>query len=448
MFIQAVAKPAFDLVRIVAKPVFDLAKTEIFAKLETAFVLAYLFLYSKGIIVLVLTGGATEGDGAADWDFGILTLFWMFNYLVTASLVILKWDVLKDRFLAIICHNYFFWVFLMFVMLSTIWSEKPQETIKASIGLIGTVLFGVYIVCRYTFKEQINILLIFFGIVLVTSILFMGVPGYGIDTGKHAGAIRGIYSHKNIFGQAMTLSTATFLIYTKAKFCVDRRLAYLGFATSFAMVVGSKSSSSLLYTILLIALIHAIEVLRFRGQLFAWSLVSLASLYFFIVTWQETIMNFILGLLGKDPTLTGRTDIWDVILSKIQERLWLGYGFDGFWHGIYGESFYVRNAVRWDLPNSHNGFLDLALGLGIIGLALLMLTLWITLIKGLVLLKTDFSWIHVWPVMFIFYTLMINMSESSLGGQNSSQTIFLTIAVTTTSIEFSKLFGPAAQLND
>jgi len=425
----------------VAKPVFDVAKTELFEKFEKAFIILYLILYSKGVITLLLTGGSTEGDGAGDFDFGILKLFWLINYLITASLFVVKWDVIKDRLAIVVSSNYFYWVFLMFLFLSTIWSYRPDETIKASIAMCGTVLFGVYIVCRYSLKEQIKLFLWFFGIVISLSILFMLIPGYGIDMGKHAGAVRGIYSHKNIAGQIAVLSSATFLICVKGKLLENQKLAYLGFTLSLAMVIASKSSSSLLYALVLIALINAIQVLSLRGNLFVWSLVSLGGLYFLVSTWAETIMNSALGLVGKDATFSGRTDIWDVIIDKIQEELWLGYGFDGFWHGIYGESLYVRNALRWNLPNSHNGYLDLTLGIGIVGAALLALVIWVTFVKGLAVLKTNFSWANTWGFIYIFYLLMINMSESSLGSPNSLQTIFMTISIVTVSVEFSNLFS-------
>ncbi|MEM9766601.1 MAG: O-antigen ligase [Cyanobacteria bacterium P01_D01_bin.71] len=425
----------------VAKPVFDIAKTELFEKLEKAFIIFYLILFSRGIAALILTGGASEGDSSGDFDFGILTLFWMLNYVITAGLFIVKWDAVKDRLVPIIFNNYFYWIFLMFIMLSTIWSERPDETFKASVGMVGTVMFGVYIVSRYKLQEQIKLLTLFFGIVIGLSILMVFVPGYGIDPGKHAGAVRGIYTHKNIFGPIATLSCSTFLIYFKTSFCENKKLAYLGFLTSFALVVASRSSSSLLYTVLLVALIHSIAILRLSGQLFAWALAGFAALYFFVTTWWNAIFTYILGLLGRDATLTGRTDIWDVVTEKIQERLWLGYGFDGFWHGIYGESQYVRNALRWNLPNSHNGFLDLTLGIGIIGFALLLLTLWVTFIKNIAILRNKFAWAYTWPLAYIFYMSMINMSESSLAIQNNIQTILMTICIASVSVEFDGLFG-------
>lgn len=444
MFLQDVAKPVFDL----AKPVFDLAKTEQFEKLEKAFIVLYLMLFSRGMITLLLTGGATEGDGSGEFDFGIFNVLWLLNYLITAGLYVVKWDAIKERLATIVLSNYFYWVFVMFLMLSMVWSERPDETIKASIGMIGTVMFGVYTASRFNLREVIKLIALFFGIVICLSILMMMVPGYGIDAGgKHAGALRGIYSHKNILGPIMTLSCATFLIYAKSNFCSNKKLAYLGCLVSFAMVVGSRSSSSLMYTVLLLILVNAIEILRLRGQSFVWSLITLGGLYFFISAWGNTIANFALSALGKDPTLTGRTDIWAVILAKIQERPWLGYGFDGFWHGIYGESLYVRNALMWDLPNSHNGFLDLILGVGIVGIALLILVIWVTFIKGIAILRTNFAWEHAWAVVYIFYLLMINTSESSLANQNDMQTVLMTIAFAATAVEFDRLFSPT-ELSD
>ena len=107
--------PAITFFQDVTRPVFDFAKTDLFAKLEKAFILIYLLLFSRGIVTLVLTGGSSEGDGGGDFDFGILTLLWMLNYLITAGLFIVKWDAIKDRLLAVISNNYFYWVFLMFI---------------------------------------------------------------------------------------------------------------------------------------------------------------------------------------------------------------------------------------------------------------------------------------------------------------------------------------------
>jgi exopolysaccharide production protein ExoQ len=76
----------------------------------------------------------------------------------------------------------------------------------------------------------------------------------------------------------------------------------------------------------------------------------------------------LLGLLGKDPTLTNRTVMWSELL-KFDTNPIFGAGYDSFWQG-------ERLAVLWDRywwkPNeAHNGYLETYLNLGLVGLFLL-----------------------------------------------------------------------------
>ena len=75
-----------------------------------------------------------------------------------------------------------------------------------------------------------------------------------------------------------------------------------------------------------------------------------------------------LQLLHRDEGLTGRLNLWNAVLLAISKRLWLGYGFNAFWQGMKGESGYVLTAVGWAPKYAHNGFLDLVLDLGLLGL--------------------------------------------------------------------------------
>jgi hypothetical protein len=73
---------------------------------------------------------------------------------------------------------------------------------------------------------------------------------------------------------------------------------------------------------------------------------------------------------AEDHTGTGRVKLWLALGDMIWHRPWLGYGFGGFWLGRDGPSAYVLETVGWATPNGHNGFLDLWLDLGAVGLLL------------------------------------------------------------------------------
>jgi exopolysaccharide production protein ExoQ len=77
----------------------------------------------------------------------------------------------------------------------------------------------------------------------------------------------------------------------------------------------------------------------------------------------------LIATLGKDPTLTGRTDIWRAVLSVPNSRL-VGAGYESFWLGS-------RLSILWQafanfhLQEAHSGYVELFLNLGWIGIGLL-----------------------------------------------------------------------------
>jgi O-antigen ligase len=72
--------------------------------------------------------------------------------------------------------------------------------------------------------------------------------------------------------------------------------------------------------------------------------------------------------LGRDPTLTGRTVIWDVVLS-VRGNALVGTGFESFWMGRRLHR--VWELTMTGLQEAHNGYLELYLNLGWIGVILL-----------------------------------------------------------------------------
>src|ERR1700721_30572 len=68
------------------------------------------------------------------------------------------------------------------------------------------------------------------------------------------------------------------------------------------------------------------------------------------------------SVLGRDNTLTGRTEVWAAVLPEMERHALLGYGFGSFWTDA--------RRLLYDIPTSHNGYLDILLELGALGLAL------------------------------------------------------------------------------
>ena len=110
-----------------------------------------------------------------------------------------------------------------------------------------------------------------------------------------------------------------------------RSLIYLMIvALCVAVAFLSKSTTSLL----VIAIFVAIDIL---GRLYlrggglralgvVGAVVGAAVVIFFLL--NEAMF---LEMLGKDPTLTGRTEIWPYVIDNIYQRPLFGWGYFGFW---------------------------------------------------------------------------------------------------------------------
>jgi O-antigen ligase len=133
-----------------------------------------------------------------------------------------------------------------------------------------------------------------------------------------------------------------------------------------------------------------------------------------LVTLVAVYSEPVFTMLGRDPTLTGRTDIWSAVLHSGSERPWLGYGYNAFWQEWNGPSAAVLTEIGWEAPNSHNGLLDLWLELGFAGVGALLIGLISAARAGLLSARRAPTIAGLWPLVFLSYLVLINVSMSVL----------------------------------
>ena len=86
----------------------------------------------------------------------------------------------------------------------------------------------------------------------------------------------------------------------------------------------------------------------------------------------------ILELLGRDASLTNRTELWDVVLAQVTDPI-VGAGFMSFWTG-------ARMQAIWDgmgragINQAHSGYIEQYMNLGFVGVGfisvLMVSSLW------------------------------------------------------------------------
>jgi O-antigen ligase len=119
-------------------------------------------------------------------------------------------------------------------------------------------------------------------------------------------------------------------------------------------------------------------------------------------------------------TLTGRTDFWPQILAKIMHRPLLGYGVGGFWQPWRGSDNPAADIIvaksLFRPQHSHNGFLELGVELGFLGLLLFVISLFSNIAKAIMHLSYTKQPEGGLPLLLLTYALMTNLTETGLLG--------------------------------
>lgn len=343
----------------------------------------------------------------------------------------------------------FLGILFLIILVSATWSDIPDLTLRRSISLLWTACFGFYFGKRFTLNEQLHLLAWMCGIAVVLSFLTAallpqyGVMGRGIsitaETIAHSGSWRGIYIHKNVLGRVMVLSSMVFFLLAQGN-QKYRWVAWTGFILSFGLIVLCTSKTSIVILFTLMILVNLYKSLRLNYTLlipFSISIVSLAGVTATIIL---GIAEEVLGAMGKDMTLTGRTELWTLVIEKIGERPWGGYGFNAFWLGVGSPSEIIWRELNWEVPHSHNGFLDLCLDIGLIGLLVFILAFSLVYLRGIAWVRFTRNTDSLWPITYLSFLVLANLTESSLLRQK-----FLIVLLVSITLSIPKIWGETYQ---
>jgi exopolysaccharide production protein ExoQ len=299
-------------------------------------------------------------------------------------------------------------------------SQQPTRTISSGALLLSGVLLLYYIMSRYCVDQVLELLFVLGTLTIVASIVFaLALPQYGLDQmGGHAEAWKGIFSAKNYLGNmALFFLTVAVSYRGRTPFLRAVRIAQILFC--LAAIAFSRAATAYLLTAIYIVLFVMMRTLRgFRKKdYFVVCLLLLVVLSAFTATvliWPDTLIS----LLGKDITLTGRTGIWIAVTESIVKRPLLGYGYQAFWLGLEGESYRVILAVSWVLAQAQNGFLDVMLEMGLLGLTIVLLVFAFAFRDAIVCLLQSRDDAHLraveWYLTIVVLTLIYNLDESFL----------------------------------
>jgi O-antigen ligase len=310
---------------------------------------------------------------------------------------------------------------------STFWSIDAGATFRRSIWLALTMSFSLYLAWRYSWRRLVEVLGYGFIALIVGSFATALIaPSVGIMSAEHPGAWSGLWTHKNTLGGIMALGVA--IGAAAAVVARERRNLWIGVALgAFVLVILSTSKTALIASALGLAIMAACALMR-RGPVAA-IVVSAGALGAIVLGAGIVLLapDLLVGALGRDLTLTGRTDIWEAAARFVEAKPWLGYGYYAFWLPDEGPAYWVRQAVNWQVASAHSGWLELALGMGRIGVALFALQLLATMKRGAATILDTHA--GLWAPAFLATFALYTLSESHvLQANNLFWTIYVAVA--------------------
>ena len=279
------------------------------------------------------------------------------------------------------------------MLLSVAWSAYLWDSIRGGsqlllASLIGTAMF-IDSPTEVGMARLRSVAVCFVVLSVLFSLAFPGLAtiagGYG---GVYQGALRGILTDKNPFGNALSSIMVMLLVTAQIGRGSWVRSPYVAAIVAGLVMLWLSQSATSMIAFLIPALLFAVNrtVLDHTPNAGLRLLLVIigavgAGLVAFV---GPTLLAEMVGSVGRDATFTGRTEIWDLTWRAALQRPLLGYGYLSFWQDYIGDNGLLARLGMWQVAEAHNGYIEALLSAGFVGLTLVVLVLGYLLVRSFV----------------------------------------------------------------
>ena len=192
------------------------------------------------------------------------------------------------------------------------------------------------------------------------------------------GSWNGLFWHRNHAGNIFAYFNMIFLLGLLADESPTRKqkvIFALFYLLSAVLVFRSHSATGVILFLFLHFVVAVIMIwLRFHERIKPWHYYASAALLLagFLIFITNT--GFFFGLLGRSANMTGRVPLWQYLFSNFYlQRPILGYGYGALWmQRSFRILMQTRHGWHFQVFFADNGFLDILLNMGLVGLLLFM----------------------------------------------------------------------------
>jgi O-antigen ligase len=374
------------------------------------------------IIVLVLGTGALQSlivDSSSSKAISegnpFLQVVWACIYVITA----IRAGQQPRAILEMIRSNKLLIGLVLLTFFSAAWSADPGLTLRRSIALLATTLFGVDFAVRYSLRDQLRLLAVALGgVVLLSVVVQVFFPGQILTVDMlYPDAWVGLFGQKNEFGRIVVL--ATLVVLTAVRKSVGGIIiTVLALVTAIGLIIAAQSMTSFVALVGMILVMQFAPTLRWSArirravQVFG-TIIALPAFYA-LIHFRDSVTE----LMGRNASLTGRVKIWGLSVASIALKPILGYGYSAFWPAS-AEAMRIDVAINWTVPHAHDAYIELALELGLVGLGLYVGAYLLAIKRAALYMRMERDNSAKWPLVYLCFVLLYSFTENYVLAPNT-----------------------------
>lgn len=376
-----------------------------------------LILITAALTYPIIEGHPSALQGAASGGWTRL-VFFSIAYLLAGVLVLPYFSTV----LATVRRMWVYLVLLVLIISSASWSTYPDKVFFNFIHGIGLLLVAASAALYASTRETgffAPVALVTTGIVVVSALVVYVNPGMGIEPIDPWGVVvqrwRGITSNSNTLGSTAATAICCSLIVSFAHPSRARRLFSLVSIpfSAYVLIIGCKSMTSTVGAIAFVGVFLLLLSMEKDRPGTRWlKLCALGTLTFlglcmlFLVNPDISLTDLFFKATGRSKTLTGRTLLWQTAMYLIDMKPLLGWSFDS----IASARKFLSGTMAYG--QFHNGYLDLTVRGGVVGLFLLLLMLIRSIRMGFRQVASNYRKAAGTLALLVFI-LIVNLAESN-----------------------------------
>jgi O-antigen ligase len=348
-------------------------------------------------------------------------------------------------FCEIVRQNIWIFVFLLYCGVSAVWSDYPGVSLKRFIKNIGNIVMVLIVITEIHPKNAFRLLIKRFSYILLplSVVLYKYFSHLGRAYNSFNGKliVTGITNNKNTLGAVCLISSMFYiwnLFLNKEYQGFERKFEYYGsciilLISLILLHMSNCSTADLCLVFGLISLLVFMKTKFILDHIPGLKICLYASVAMIIILLTgatklnlQSLVSITGNVTGHEDTFFGRVLFWPEIINLSSNSVFFGEGYDSYWLGDRIRILWDR--YWWHPTEAHNGYVEIYLELGVIGLLIFFAVFrscFNKLIKGIKMGEEDSIFRFV-----LFITVMLyNIPETAIKGTHIMWFLFLLVTM-------------------